>query len=72
MRRGLMWAMARITLLTRTEGPGREHPVQEGTRISRNLLPTCQFAIDKTSKELTVENYQNPWKLVDVLDRSKN
>jgi hypothetical protein len=36
------------------------------------LLPACQFVIDKTSKELTVENYQNPWKLVDVLDRSKN
>jgi hypothetical protein len=36
------------------------------------LLPACQFVIDKTTKELTVENYQNPWKLVDVLDRSKN
>jgi len=35
------------------------------------LLPACQFIIDKKTKELTVENYQNPWKLVDVLDRSK-
>jgi hypothetical protein len=36
------------------------------------LLPVCQFIIDKKTKELTVENYQNPWKLIDVLDRSKN
>ena len=36
------------------------------------LLPACQFIIDKKTKELTVENYQNPWKLIDVLDRSKN
>ena len=35
------------------------------------LLPACQFKIDKKTKELEIENYQNPWKLVDVLDRSK-
>jgi hypothetical protein len=35
------------------------------------LLPASEFVIDKKSKELTMANYQNPWKLVDVLDRSK-
>jgi hypothetical protein len=35
------------------------------------LLPACQFIIDKKTEELTVQNYQNPWKLIDVLDRSK-
>jgi len=35
------------------------------------LVPVCEFVIDKKTKELTIENYQNPWKLVDVLDRSK-
>jgi hypothetical protein len=35
------------------------------------LLPACQFIIDKKTKELQIEAYQNPWKLVDVLDRSK-
>jgi hypothetical protein len=35
------------------------------------LLPACQFKINKKTNELEIENYQNPWKLVDVLDRSK-
>jgi len=35
------------------------------------LLPACQFKIDKKTNELVIENYQNPWKLVDILDRSK-
>lgn len=35
------------------------------------LLPACQFKIDKATNELVVENYQNPWKLVDIQDRSK-
>lgn len=32
------------------------------------LLPACQFKIDKKTKELIIENYQNPWKLVNILD----
>lgn len=36
------------------------------------LLPACQFKIDKKTGELEIENYQNPWKLVDVQDRSKH
>lgn len=35
------------------------------------LVPVCEFVIDKKTKELTIENYQNPWRLVDVLDRNK-
>ena len=34
------------------------------------LLPACMFKIDKKTKELVIENYQNPWKLVNILDRS--
>jgi hypothetical protein len=36
------------------------------------LLPACMFKIDKKTKELVIENYQNPWKLVNILDRSEN
>jgi hypothetical protein len=35
------------------------------------LLPACQFKIDKKTKELVIENYQNPWKLLNIMDRSK-
>jgi hypothetical protein len=35
------------------------------------LLPACQFKIDKKTNELEVEAYQNPWKLQNVMDRSK-
>ena len=36
------------------------------------LLPACMFKIDKKTNELVIENYQNPWKLVNILDRSEN
>ena len=32
------------------------------------LLPACRFKIDK-EKHLEIENYQNPWKLQNILDR---
>jgi hypothetical protein len=35
------------------------------------LLPACQFKIDKKTNELEIENYQNPWKLQNIMDRSK-
>jgi hypothetical protein len=35
------------------------------------LLPACQFKIDGKTKELVIENYQNPWKLLNILDRSE-
>jgi hypothetical protein len=36
------------------------------------LLPACMFKVDKKTKELVIENYQNPWKLVNILDRSED
>jgi hypothetical protein len=35
------------------------------------LLPACKFKIDKKTNELEIENYQNPWKLQNIMDRSK-
>ncbi len=35
------------------------------------LLPACQFKINKKTNELEVENYQNVWKLQNIMDRSK-
>jgi hypothetical protein len=35
------------------------------------LLPACQFKIDKKTGELVVENFRNPWKLQNIMDRSK-
>ena len=36
------------------------------------LLPACKFRIEKKTKELEVENYQNPWTLQNIMDRSKD
>jgi hypothetical protein len=36
------------------------------------LLPACKFRIDKKTKELEIENYQNPWTLNNIMDRSKD
>ena len=30
------------------------------------LAPRCQFTVDKKTKELTLELYQNPWELVNI------
>ena len=35
------------------------------------LLPVCEFVIDKKTNELTIAEYRNPFKLIDVLDRTK-
>jgi hypothetical protein len=35
------------------------------------LLPACQIAIDKKTGEVTAEAFRNPWKLVDIQNRSK-
>ena len=32
------------------------------------LLPACMFTVDKNSKEIVIETYQNPWDLVNVID----
>jgi hypothetical protein len=36
------------------------------------LLPASKFKIDKKTQELVIENLQNPWKLVNILDRTEN
>jgi hypothetical protein len=36
------------------------------------LLPACKFKIDKKTKELEVEAFQNPWKLTNIMDRTKD
>jgi hypothetical protein len=35
------------------------------------LLPACKFKIDKKTSELEIDNYQNPWKLQNIMDRTK-
>jgi hypothetical protein len=35
------------------------------------LLPACKFKINKKTNELEIENYQNPWKLQNIMDRTK-
>jgi hypothetical protein len=35
------------------------------------LLPATKFKIDKKTGDPTMEALQNPWKLVNVMDRSK-
>jgi hypothetical protein len=35
------------------------------------LLPACQFKIDKKTKELVIENYRDPWKLVNIQERGE-
>jgi len=41
----------------------------KGTGI---LMPATQFKIDKKTGEPVMEAYRNPWKLVNVMDRSKD
>ena len=36
------------------------------------LLPACQFTIDKKTGELTAEAYRNPFKLQNIMNRSKD
>jgi hypothetical protein len=38
---------------------------------SGTLIPASKFTIDKKTGELTLEAFQNPWKLVNVMDRTK-
>jgi hypothetical protein len=44
--------------------------VAENDKSTGVLLPASQFKIDKKTKELVIENYQNPWKLVNILNRT--
>jgi hypothetical protein len=44
----------------------------EKDKSSGVLLPASKFKIDKKTNELVIENLQNPWKLVNILDRTEN
>jgi len=46
--------------------------INEKDKSTGVLLPACQFKIDKKTKELVIENYQNPWKLVNILNRTED
>jgi hypothetical protein len=63
----------------------RKLPTEEGFKLSvleldlnketgkggGTLIPASTFKVDKKTGELTIEAFQNPWKLVNVMDRSK-
>ena len=40
----------------------------ENSKSEGILLPACRFKLDKEN-HLIIENYQNPWKLQNILDR---
>jgi hypothetical protein len=44
--------------------------VEDKEKRTGVLLPACKFMINKKTNELEIENYQNPWKLVNIMDRS--
>ncbi len=44
---------------------------EDKDKSSGILLPASKFRIEKKTNELELENYQNPWKLQNVMDRSK-
>jgi hypothetical protein len=44
---------------------------KETGKGSGTLMPASKFKIDKKTGELTIETFQNPWKLVNIMDRSK-
>jgi hypothetical protein len=36
------------------------------------LMPACRFMVDKKTNEVVIDNYQSPWTLVNILDRTDN
>lgn len=36
------------------------------------LMPACRFKVDKKTNEVVIDNYQSPWTLVNILDRTNN
>jgi hypothetical protein len=43
------------------------HLSNEKGKSTGTLFPACGFAIDKENKEVTIQNYKNPWKLVSFI-----
>ena len=44
---------------------------QDKDKSAGTLLPACKFRIEKKTNELEVEALQSPWKLQNIMDRSK-
>jgi hypothetical protein len=42
----------------------------EKGKSTGQLVPACQFVIDKKTNEIQLSAYQNPWTMVDILNRS--
>jgi hypothetical protein len=42
------------------------------SKSTGTLLPACKFMVDKKTGEVVVEAFLNPWKLQNIMDRSKN
>ena len=42
--------------------------VPEKNKSTGTLLPACEFKIDSKTNEVELEAYQNPWKLVSIID----
>jgi hypothetical protein len=42
------------------------------SKSTGTLLPACKFVVDKKTSEVVVEAFLNPWKLQNIMDRSKN
>jgi hypothetical protein len=36
------------------------------------LFPACQFKVNKKTKEIEIEAFRSPWKIVQLLDRTKD
>ncbi|MFN8009456.1 MAG: hypothetical protein U0V70_20970 [Terriglobia bacterium] len=43
-------------------------PTKKGGKGSGTLLPAAELQLDKKTNEISIEAYQNPWRLADVID----
>lgn len=46
--------------------------INEKDKSTGVLLPACMFKIDKKTQELVIENYRDPWQLVNIMDRTND
>lgn len=66
LRFGEVWASTRTTDY---ELSAIEIDISNDGKHTGILLPACRFKLDK-NKQLEITNYQNPWKLTNIRDRS--
>jgi hypothetical protein len=43
-------------------------PTEKGGKGTGTLLPAAELQLDKKTNEISIEAYQNPWRLADVID----